>query len=150
MNHKELLHRLHSSKAGVAVIVIIGEVVIGLLIFHAGVAFGERRIFHDMHDPSHGPIPEFGFFSHSFIPRGHGVVGTVTAVSLPTFTVATREGESETVTVGSSTVIRGFPGVTENSLTVGQEVTVLGDPENSAEEFTARFINIAPAPSPAR
>ena len=148
MTYKELLHRWSSSKSGTVVLVVVGEILVCLLVFQAGVAFGERRVFHGMHDPSHGLIPEFGFLSHSFIPQGHGVVGTITNVSLPTFTVATREGEVETVTVSTSTVIRGFPGITEHDLRAGQDVTILGNPENSSEEFTARFINIMMPPPP--
>lgn len=146
MTCKEFFHRVASSKTGTVAVVVIGEVVIALLIFQAGVAFGERRVFHDMHGMPHGPIPEFGFLSHSFIPQGHGIVGTITSISLPTFMVASRDGETETVMVSTSTVLRGFPGVTTASLQVGQEVTVLGDPENGAEEFTARFINILTPP----
>lgn len=150
MKLKERVHHWTSTKTGTVAIVLIGEVVVGLLIFQAGVAFGERRIFHGMHTMMpRGPVPEFGFLSHSFIPQGHGVVGTITNVSLPTFTVATRDGETETVTVSTSTIIRGFPGATEVDLHTGQDVTILGDPENSAEAFTARFINImTPPPAP--
>ena len=150
MTSRAVLTWLRESKTGTIVVVVCGEILVGLLIFQAGVAFGERRVFHNMHNMPHGPVPEFGFFSHSFIPQGHGVVGTITGVSLPTFTVATREGEVETVRISTSTVIRGAPSVTPQDLQTGQEVTILGDPENSAEEFTARFINIAPRPAPAQ
>lgn len=143
MKLKVFLNGVHTSRTGVAMIVIMGEVVIGLLIFHAGIAYGERHVFHRMSEAYHGPIPEFGFLTHNFIPQGHGAVGVITAITLPTFSVQTRDGEVETVTVASSTMVRGFnPNMTITDLRVGQHVTILGEPENNSEQFTARFIHI--------
>lgn len=132
---------------GVATVVIMGELITGLLIFHAGIAYGERHVFSRMSVAQHGPIPQFGFLSHSFIPQGHGAVGVITAITLPTFSVQTRDGEVETVTVASSSMVRGFnPNMTITDLRVGQHVTILGEPENNTEQFNARFIHILPVP----
>ena len=147
MNIKDKLLHWSSSKTGGIVLATIGIALLCLLMFQAGVAFGERRAFHQMRAMTgRGPMAEFGFLSHSFIPGagGHGVVGTITSVTLPTFTITTREGEIETVVVASSTVVRGQPGQTANDLRTGEGVVILGEPENGSEKFTARFINIVP------
>ena len=147
MKLQEILKRVRTPHAGAAVVVIIGELVIGLLIFHAGIAYGERHVFSRMSVAQHGPIPQFGFLTHSFIPQGHGAVGVITEVTLPTFTLQTRDGEVETVSVASSTMVRGLsPAMTIADLMIGQSVTILGEPENNSEHFSARFIHILPTP----
>ena len=73
--------------------------------------------------------------------NGHGAVGTIQTVTLPTFVMQTREGTDQTVLVGTSTIIRNARGMTTKTLTTGSHVIVLGEPD-SQNRIDAKFINI--------
>jgi hypothetical protein len=108
----------------------LGALVLAFLIFHAGVAIGRRS---SMHGPGRG----------AFIPHGHGAVGTVGAVHLPTFVLQEKDGDEETVTVSSSTIIEGSSA--SSTIVVGEAVVVLGTPNESGEnteQIDAKFIRI--------
>jgi len=118
--------------------VIVGEVLVGLLIFHAGVAYGERRVLARMSEDSQH---EFGFFSHSYIPSTHGAVGIISSISSPVVVLTMRDGSVRRVTVSSSTMIRGPKG-SQPELSVGQSVTALGDPDDVQNNMNARVIQV--------
>src|SRR4051794_25415138 len=124
MDIRRNMKQLYSFRGSTVVIVTVGGIVVALLIFHAGVAYGERHAFGRMHGLGRGAPPEFGMFTHSFIPQGHGAVGTITAVSSSTLTLQTRDGEVETVEVNVDTVVHGTkPGDMHFAdLTVGQDI----------------------------
>ena len=147
MELKNFFTRLRHSKKVSVLLWALGEIILVFLVFHAGVSYGERRVFHRGLMSQTRNMHEFGFWSHSFIPQGHGVVGVITKVTLPQITIQTREGSTEVVTVGTSTLIRenSILSAPEN-LKVGVPVMVLGEPENTTEQFTASFITILPPP----
>ena len=136
------LDKVLSSRTGTAVVVATGITLTGLLVFHAGVAYGERQVYHRMHQNS--SHPPFGFFSHSFIPETHGAVGTITEIALPMLMVKTRDGGIETIIVSSTTLLRGTSGA-PSDLEVGQNITVLGEPDGAdIKSMQARFITVSP------
>jgi hypothetical protein len=120
-------------------IVAVAAVLYGLVTFHAGVSFGERRTFSRVHG---GPSE----FSHSFIPNGHGAIGTIASITPPTmFVLNERDGDNESVSISSTTVIRkGKNSVGYTDLVTGENVVVIGDPSESSETITARIIHIIP------
>ena len=115
-----------------------GALILALLIFHAGVVYGSHRNPFGRHDAERGFRPSFfpeNFeLPHGFIPSGHGAVGTVSSVSLPTFTLKTRAGTSQTVSISSSTVIRSRSGIDIKTLSVGNQVIVLGEPNEQENQ----------------
>jgi hypothetical protein len=145
---KEFKNIVSSKKARLAV-GIIGAVVLALLIFHAGVVFGSHR--NSFGSPSgrsgmsRGFRPPFlpsGFeLPHGFIPNRHGAVGAITAITLPTLTMETREGMSKTIMVSTSTMIRNMGGVDTKTLSVGDKIIVLGGPDNQGR-IDAKLIRI--------
>lgn len=152
MDIKDNIKKLYSKKGSTVVIVIIGEVVVGLLIFHAGIAYGERQAFGRMHSfGRNDPPPGFGMLSHSFIPEGHGAVGTITAIASSTVTLRTRDGGSETILVDANTVIYGANSDGKAAdLMIGQNIVVIGEPDqDDGERITAKLIRILP-PMPAQ
>ncbi|MEI7720316.1 MAG: hypothetical protein WCI89_03890 [bacterium] len=69
----------------------------------------------------------------------HGAVGVITNVTLPTITLKTRSGESQTIRIGTSTpVLSKQQTLSTTSLSVGQNVVIVGEPGE------ARFIRILP------
>jgi len=143
-----------SSKKVRLTVGVIGALILALLIFHAGVVFGSHR------DSFGGPPrPDMGrgfrppFFPNGFelprgfIPNNHGAVGAITAITLPTLTMETREGTNKTIFVGTSTMIRNGDDSKTATLSVGNQIIVLGD-TNSEGRINAKLIRILPAPIP--
>lgn len=118
------------------------------LIFHAGVVVGSHRGQWGRHDADRGfrsPFLPGGFeMPHGFIQNGHGAVGTISALSLPTFTMQTREGTDQTILVGTSTIIRAMGTSSASSLSVGNKIVVLGEPDAQGR-IDAKLIRVLPA-----
>ena len=112
---------------------ITGAVLLALLVFHAGVAFGVRQALR----------PPFGGPFHSFIPPHHGAVGTITAVSTSTLTLAELDGETETISFGSSTVVEHDP-LASSTLQTGERAVILGRPGDKEDALNAVLIRILP------
>jgi len=120
--------------------------IVALLIFHAGVVVGS-------HEPERGRMPDRtqvgtpgmlgGFMpTEGYLENGHGAVGTITALALPSFSLETRDGMVQKIYAGTSTVITG------GTLTSGETVIVVGEPEGSDDQgyLDARIVHILPAP----
>lgn len=144
MHWREQWHKMRASRALTVGLATLGVVLVTLLIFDAGVSYGERRALTRAHGFG-GPVVAH-ILPHGFIPDGHGAVGTVAAVTLPTFTIQTRDGEQETILIGSSTVISSpSPSPQPSDIHPGSGVLVIGDPSEQNETIDARFIRILPA-----
>ena len=123
----------------------IGSLILAILIFHAGVVVGSHRGFAREGQFGRGFRPSFfpgGFeMPHGFIQDGHAAVGSITAITLPTLSLQTREGMTQTIIVGTSTVIQsmGAPGVP--TLSAGDTIIVLGEPDDQ-NRVNATFIRI--------
>lgn len=110
----------------------IAGLVIALLIFHAGVAVGEHRANSGFFIARGGAA--FPFLPHSYMEGGHGVVGTISKLALPTTTITTRDGASEQVAITKETQIRdGAETLSPANLAVGEEVIVVGEPQDGDE-----------------
>lgn len=78
---------------------------------------------------------------------GHGAVGKIVKVSLPTVVVLGADNIEKVILTNASTSIRQFRSATStNSLSVDQYITVLGSP-NDQGQIVAKFIRIIPAPA---
>ena len=136
----------------------LGALVLAALIFHAGVVAGlhDRGISSRNFDKSwfDAQLPFGGgvlALPQGFISGGHGAVGTIASVALPAITVTTRDGVTLTVNVDSDTQIVGAtPQGTSSpaSLSVGDTIVVLGDPDDisTSGAVDARLIRIVPPP----
>jgi len=125
-------------------------VLVALLIFHAGVVIGE-------HEPRMHPGPGMQAAGPlgKFMPKeafmsGHGAVGEIATVTLPTFTLITRDNETQQVETGSSTSVEGGPTGTVSDLVRGETVIVIGDPQavdtDGQNDLDARIVKILPSP----
>jgi hypothetical protein len=86
-----------------------------------------------------------GMLPHSFLPDGHGVVGSIQSISLPTLTVAERDGEQESITLNASTTVeRGSQAVAPSSLAVGQQILIVGMPGSTEGSMQAQLIKVFP------
>lgn len=72
----------------------------------------------------------------------HGANGKIISITLPTITVADKEGIEKIVRIEDQTILRSIRSdITENDLRVGDMVVVIGEP-NEDTEISARFIRI--------
>lgn len=125
------------------------------LIFHAGVVAGSHNTLtlkrgmpgiqsggFEAHIPFGGAVT----MPQGFMPGGHGALGTISAIALPTLTLISRDGTTLRVEVSSSTQIAGAVGTTTGTLKVGDTIIVVGDPNDTDEkgEVDARLIRVLP------
>ena len=127
---------------------VFGALLLALLIFHAGVVFGSHRGPFARPGMERGFRPSFfpgGFaLPHGFIPNDHGAVGTVMELTLPTFTMETREGIVQTILVSTSTTIRTAG---TGTLTKGDQVIILGELDSQGR-IDAKLIRVLPTLPP--
>lgn len=128
--------------------------ILALLIFHAGVEVGQQQPRHS-HASFNGLPPQPGMLSgimpqQDFVADGHGAVGTVATVTLPTFILTSRGGLDEEIYAGTSTVVTGGASADTSALKSGETVIVIGDPEDTDDGYLdARIIHILPSSAPA-
>ncbi len=128
-------------------------VFVGALIFHAGVVLSSHsRFTEDEPGAMHGfevrmPFGGVGVqLPQGFMPGGHGALGTISSITLPTITLTSRDGAMLRVEISSSTQIAGAAATTTNDLRVGDTIIVVGDPNDTDEkgEVDAIFIRVLP------
>ncbi|MGH7936598.1 MAG: hypothetical protein ACREF8_06285 [Chthoniobacterales bacterium] len=127
----------------------LGALLLAGLIFHAGVVVGSHEPVRYRGDDEgfHPPFPPFAGMTlpQGFIRGGYGAAGTITAVSLPTITIRTRDGATESIYVGTSTAVSGTSSSSPATLAPGEFVIVIGDPSDTDDNLTdARFIHVVP------
>lgn len=142
------------SKAFMRTLYVIGGLVIALAIFQAGIFVGYRkaafsfrmgdnyyRVFGDR-----GRQPFGGIVPDDELSEGHGAVGRIVRVSLPSFVVSTPDNLEKTVIVSDGTIIRRFrDAASPNDLKADEYVVVLGSPNNQSQ-IEAKLIRILPPP----
>ena len=124
------------------------------LIFHAGVVVGSHRHVGQgrglgMGFEAHMPFGGGMMLPQGFMPGGHGALGTIAAITLPTLTLTSRDGTTLRVEVGSTTLIAGTAVNDPSTLQVGDTIIVIGDPNDTDEpgEVDARLIRVTAAQS---
>ena len=130
-------------------------IIVALLIFHAGFVEGQHQPLHGHMAAAAGNSGALGGFMprQGFVENGHGAVGTIATVTLPTFTLESRDGLSQTIYAGTSTMFTGGQTNDASALQSGEAVIVIGDPDDIDDGYLdARIIHILPSqpvPAPA-
>lgn len=129
----------------------LGSLILVLLIFQAGVWVGYRRAsfafrFGDNYYRAFGR-PQNNFFglNRDSMMSGHGAVGKVVRVALPTIVVAGPDNLEKVVLINDETSLRRFRDTIKNTdLKTDDWVIVLGDP-NEQGQIVAKLIRVMPA-----
>jgi len=149
------LKTIHESKTVRGILIGLGVAVTVMLIFHFGTIMGYHKArFSDDYGGNFernfmGQQRGENFFSGmsgmmESVPGGHGAVGEVVSVSLPTFVVAGPDNLEKTVVINDETLVREFRDKrTKEDIIVGKTVVVLGTP-NDAGVIEAKLIRIMP------
>jgi len=132
-------------------VIAIGIAVATLLVFSAGMEVGFMKAsfnyrFGEKYYGTFGPRPihaGVGFIPND-ISDSHGVSGRIVSITMPRFVVADKDNTEKIVRLGDDTVIRRLrDSITGASLEVGEDVIVIGTP-NEDSEIEAKFIRIVP------
>jgi hypothetical protein len=104
----------------------VAGVLLAFLIFHAGLVAGSYR---------------------GMRHRGHGVVGIIATVALPTLTITEPNGDTETVFLATTTRVESTSsgvGTSTSALVARKRVIIFGDPDEARERINAKVIHILP------
>ncbi len=157
-----------TSKTFKGIVVIVGALVVALLIFQAGMMVGFKkasfsykfgdnysRMFGDRNSRDmrsgrdNGMSGQQSNMQFDNFVGGHGAVGKVVSINLPTIVVFDQNNLEKPVVLTDQTIVRELRDtVSAQELQIGDEVTVLGTP-NEQGQIEARFVRIVSKPSPA-
>lgn len=143
--------KLFESETFHKVIIVTGLLLSALVIFESGVFVGVHKagFSYRMGDNYYRAFGKTNSLSRGFgeeLPSGHGVVGKILSVNLPTFVVADRENTEKTVRISTHTDIRFMRDIASTSaLKPADFVVVIGSP-NDSSEVEATLIRILPPP----
>lgn len=129
-----------------------------LLVFQAGRFVGFRQAvfsgrlgdnyFRAMEGPNRGPLGMRGprGFMTDDLPNGHGAVGKIIKINLPTLIVVGPDGLEKVVKVNDETIVRRFrDNIKISELTVGDSVVVIGSADE-VSQIEAKLIRLLPPP----
>src|SRR3989339_226595 len=131
----------------------LGIVVLALLIFQAGVFVGYHKASFSYRlgdnysrmfgGGTRGMMGGRGFGQEDFL-NGHGTVGQVVKISLPTLIVSDRDKTEKVILIDSQTIIRSFrDSIKIDQLKVGDSVMVIGTP-NDQSQIVAKLVRLIP------
>ncbi|MEY2664877.1 MAG: hypothetical protein RIT04_685 [Candidatus Parcubacteria bacterium] len=153
------IKNLHKSKTFRILIAALIACMLLLVVFQAGIfvgyhkaAFsfktGEKyyRAFDQQKPRGLGETMMRGF-DQDDLPGGHGAVGKVVKVTLPTIIVSGVDAVEKIVEIDPSTIIHKFRDkISPKDILIGDMVVVIGEPNDNTNNVTARFIRILPPP----
>ena len=137
------------------IIYVIGGLLIALVVFQAGIFVGYRvAAFSINWDNAHSgnlkdPRSIFAPFARDADDMNpHGAIGEIISVKLPKIMVKGPSDDEEIILVSGMTSIRNMrSAATSSDLKVGQQVVVIGTPDDQGE-IQATLIRVIPLPSP--
>jgi hypothetical protein len=144
---------LAESKSFRGILMGIGISVVLLLVFQAGMFVGFRKAafsykFGDNYYRAfgdRGPKPFEGKFRDGLI-EGHGVVGKIVSIKLPTFVVSGPDELEKVIVINDDTRIRRFDDTLKDTdLKVDDFTVILGNP-NESSQIEAKLIRVLPPP----
>lgn len=135
---------------------ILSSLILFLIVFQLGrfVGFHQARFSYRMGDNYYqafeggrrgammkGPANFFG----DDLPGGHGAVGKIVKITLPTIVISTPDNLEKTILLKNNTLIKRFRGsATSTDLKIDDMVIVIGAP-NEGSQIEAKLIRVLPA-----
>ncbi len=147
------IKNLWQSKFFKGVICTLAILIVILIIFQAGrfVGFHQAGFSYRMGDNYYrafeGPRSDRemnGGLPFSDLPGGHGAVGKIIKVNLPTIIISTPDNLEKTILLGKDTSIRRFrTNASSSDLKVGEMAVIVGEP-NQESVIEAKLIRLLP------
>ncbi|MBP6858248.1 MAG: hypothetical protein KBC33_00235 [Candidatus Pacebacteria bacterium] len=155
MNIPDIARSLQSAKTSSIIRVMIALFVL-IVVFWMGVTVGWRKAefsyrFSDNYYRSFGghersPIGKIGMPDPDDLINGHGAVGKVISVNLPTVIVSDANGVEKSIRITNDTVVRsGRGGIASTTITDHDFIVVIGNPDTTGL-ITAKLIRVMPPP----
>ncbi len=149
MNLKHFFHNQATSK----IILILAVLLVILVIFQAGLTVGFRKAsfacnWNDsfLQGPNNPRSMLAPFINDKDDFNPHGAIGQIISTSLPVIMIKGQDNLEKVIHIGPNTAIRNFRQTASTSdLTVGQNIIVVGEPDDSGN-IQAVLIRIIPAP----
>jgi hypothetical protein len=151
MNIKEFIQS-HTFRG---IIIGLSLAIVGLIIFQAGVAMGERKAvfsqrfgntFERNFRGPDGGMMFLGFPGEGQMPGGHGAVGEIISITPPNVIIAGPDNLEKTIVIGTDTRIREFQSeLKAGDLQVGDHIIILGEP-NEEGQIEAKLVRLLPPP----
>jgi hypothetical protein len=147
----------HAPKIFRGVLIAIVSLIVLMVVFQAGIFVGYHKATFSFGSGDNyyrafgrGPIGVgrgmMGGFDPDDVPGGHGAVGKIVRINLPTIVVADIKNFEKTVFIDENTLIRRFrDNVEAENISVGETVIILGTPDEKGL-ITAKLIRILPPP----
>lgn len=155
-NIKEKVAKVFESKMTLGVLYTVGIIIVGLLIFSAGVRVGFHkasfgRAWGENYERNFGMMgpgrPPFGFGRDSY-PNAHGATGKIIKTELPNIIVQDKDNTEKVVLIKDDTVIQQMmQNIKASDLAVDQYIVVIGSP-NDKGQIEAKFIRVMPFGAP--
>ncbi len=128
--------------------------ILGLLIFEAGVLVGFKKAefseeLGGNYYRAFGPAQDrTGGFFREDVAGGHGASGKIVRINLPTFVVSSPDNTEKVILINDDTLIRRFRDEVEaEDMTVNDFAVVLGTPDTQGH-IVAKLVRLLPQASP--
>ena len=155
MKFSDIARSFQSEKTSAAIRILIALFVL-FVVFWTGVSVGWRKAefsyrFSDNYYRSFGghersPMGKIGMPDPDDLISGHGAVGKVISVKLPTVIVSDANGVEKSILITNDTIIRsGRGGIASTTITDNDFIVIIGNP-GSEGQITAKLIRVMPPP----
>ncbi len=153
MNYKDIFQ----SRSWSGIILVLGILLVVLLVFQAGIFVGYRSAMFSngrassyqvgMGDPRSILAP---FIHDADDPNPHGTVGEIVSIQMPFLMIKGAQNAEEIVAVSGTTTVRNMRDTASTSmLRVGDQVIVIGAPDEGGQMHAAFIRIITPRFAPA-
>jgi len=151
----EDIKKIFESKISTSVLITIGIIIIGILIFSAGVSVGFHkasfgRAWGENYERNFGMRQGnimFGFGKDNF-PNSHGANGKIIKIELPTIIVQDKDNTEKVILIKEDTKIQEMMNIIKSTeLTLDEYVTIIGSP-NEQGQIEAKLIRVMPLGMP--
>lgn len=155
---KEITELYKSSKRVRTIVLSLSVLIVALIIFRAGISVGYHKAafsyrlgenyYYRAFSPNKGPMMGIGFaeFDRDDLTSGHGAIGKIVKINLPTFVVSSPDNIEKIVTINDDTQVRRFRDTASSSdLRLDESVIVIGTPDDNGQ-IVAKLIRLIPPP----
>ncbi len=131
--------------------IVVGAVILAVISFYGGEVYAKYKVSSSFRSGQMMGNRQGGFSGGQQGNRfrssmGGFIAGTILSKDAQTITISLPDGSSKIVLIGESTQVSKFTPGTDNDLTLGTSVMVMGAP-NSDGSITAQSVQIRPASS---
>ena len=148
--HNKILG-LFESKISIKILYWIGSMIILILVFSLGVSVGFHkasfgRAWGDNYERNFGMMPNRPGFGKDNFPNGHGAIGKIIKIEIPTIIVQDKNNTEKVILLKDDTKIEKMAkDIKVNELAIDNFIIVIGSP-NDKGQIEAKLLRVMPVP----